>query len=187
MKQTGDEYPPCNIVDNLLSVLLMKQQQNMPNAQWYKQFCTRVDVAEWMGVAFDSFKCLWDYCIQQRNWNDYDTPTADEQAEIQSESKEHLFAYLMIKNSSSTTNHDTIQSNFLEAYIAKRDEYPVDRSEAVAILKKYYKKKPNVQATSEGTAFTQKGKKSNKKDKSKKKSDNKKKTDEKKDGNSKKD
>ena len=56
MKQTGDEYPPCNIVDNLLSVLLMKQQQNMSNAQWYEQFCTRVDVAELMGVTFDSFQ-----------------------------------------------------------------------------------------------------------------------------------
>ena len=118
-----------------------------------------------MGVTFDSFKCLWDYCIQQRNWNEYDTLTADEQAEIRSESKERLFAYLMIKNSSSTTNHDTIQSNLLEAFIANRDEYPVDRSEAVAILNKYDKKKPNVQVPSEGTAFTQKGKKNNKNDK----------------------
>jgi hypothetical protein len=38
MKQTGDEYPPCNVINNLLSVLLMKQQQNMSNAQRYKQF-----------------------------------------------------------------------------------------------------------------------------------------------------
>jgi hypothetical protein len=43
----------------------------------------------------------------------------------------------MIKNSSSTTNHNTIQSNLLEAYIAKRDDYPVNRSEAVAVLNKY--------------------------------------------------
>ena len=81
----------------------------------------------------------------------------------------------MIKNSSSTTNHDTIGSNLLEAFIAKRDEYPVDRSEAVAMLNKYYEKKPHVQATSEGTAFTQKGKKNDKKDKNEKKSDAKKK------------
>ena len=87
-----------------------------------------------------------------------------------------MFAYLMIKNSSSSTNHNTIQSNLLEAYIAKRNEYPVDRNEAVAILNKYNKKKPNVQAASEGTAFTQKGKKNNKKDKGKGKSSNKKKT-----------
>ena len=50
----------------------------------------------------------------------------------------------MIKNSSTTTNHDTIRSNLLEAFIAKRDEYPVDRSKAIAILNKYNKKKPNV-------------------------------------------
>ena len=94
---------------------------------------------------------------------------------------------MMIKNSSSTTNHNTIQFNLLEAFIPKRNEYPVDRSEAVAILNKYDEKKPNVQATSKGTAFTQKGKKNNKKDKSKKKSSDTKKTDEKKDGDSKKD
>ena len=102
----------------------------------YKQFCTKVDVAESMGVTFDSFRCLWDYCIQQKNWNNYNTLTADDQAEICSESKERLFAYMMIKNSNSTTNHNTIQSNLLEAYIPKKDEYPVDRSEAVAILNK---------------------------------------------------
>ena len=82
MKQTGDEYPPCNIMDNLLSVLLMKQQQNMSNAQWCKQLFMRVDVAESMGVTFYSFKCLWDYCIQQRGWNKYNTLQSDKQAEI---------------------------------------------------------------------------------------------------------
>ena len=75
----------------------------------------------------------------------------------------------------------------MEEFIAKRDEYPVDRSEAVAIINKYDKKKPNVQATSEGTAFTQKGKKNNTKDKGKGKSSNKKTDDGKKDSNSKKD
>ena len=78
----------------------------------------------------------------------------------------------MIKNSSTTTSHNTIRSNVLEAFIAKRDEYPVDRSEAVAILNKYDEKKPNVQVSSEGTAFTQKGKKNDKKNKGKGKSSN---------------
>ena len=64
-----------------------------------------------------------------------------------------MFAYLTIKNSSSTTNHNTIQSNRMEAFIPKRDEYPVDRSEAVKILNKYNKNKPNVQESSEGTTF----------------------------------
>ena len=80
----------------------------MSNAQWYERFFTRVDVAESMGVTFYSFKCLWDYCIQQKGWKKYDTLTSDKQAEIRAELKERLFAYLMIKNSSNTTNHDTI-------------------------------------------------------------------------------
>ncbi len=85
MKQTGDKYPPCNVVNNLLSVLLMKQQQNMSNTQWYKQFYMRVDVAELVGVQFNSFKCLWDYCIEQKGSGEYNTLTLKEQAAIRSE------------------------------------------------------------------------------------------------------
>ncbi len=60
-----------------------------------------------------------------------------------------------------TTNHDSIRNNLLELFIAKRDEYPADRSDAIAILNKYNQKKPMVQVASEGTAFAQKGKKGN--------------------------
>jgi hypothetical protein len=65
----------------------------------------------------------------------------------------------------------------MEAFIAKRDEYPVDRSEAVKILNKYDKKKPNVQVPSEGTAFTQKSKNNNNNNKGEGKSYDKKKAD----------
>jgi hypothetical protein len=88
MKQTGDEYPPCNVVDNLLSVLLMKQQQNMSNAQWYEQFCARVDVAKLVGFQFNSFKCLWDYCIQKKDWGEYFGRASNDLIQI----KEQLFA-----------------------------------------------------------------------------------------------
>ncbi len=58
--------------------------------------------------------------------------------------KKRLLAYLLIKNSSSTANHDFIRNNLLESFIAKRDKYPVDRSDAIAILNKYNEKKPTV-------------------------------------------
>jgi hypothetical protein len=145
----------------------------MSNAQWYERFCRRVDVAESVGVQFDSFKHLWDYCIKQKGWNDYDSLTPDEQATICSESKERLFAYLLIKNNSSTTNHDSIRNYLLESYIAKQDEYPVYRSEAIAILNKYGEKKPTVQVASKGNAFTQMSKKGNAKKNDKKEGDKK--------------
>ena len=65
----------------------------------------------------------------------------------------------------------------MEVFIAKRDEYLVDRSEAVAILDKYGKKKPTVQVPSEGTAFTQKVKTNYKNNKGEGKSSDKKKAD----------
>ena len=37
MRQTRDEYPPQNLVENMLAVLTLKQQSNQSNAQWYEK------------------------------------------------------------------------------------------------------------------------------------------------------
>ena len=50
MNQTGDEYEGASIVDNLMAVLTLRMPNNMPNAQGYEKFNTRVDVAESVGV-----------------------------------------------------------------------------------------------------------------------------------------
>ena len=175
MKQTGDEYPPHNLVENLLAVLTLKQQTNQSNAQWYEKLNTRVDVAESVGVQFDSFSSLWEYCCEVKSWKEYDTLTSDEQATIRAESKERLLAYLLIVNSSSTSTHESVKNNLLDAFIAKRDEYPESRTDAIALLNKYDERKPPPTAASDGTAFAQKGKK---------KSDDKKKDDDAKEGKS---
>ena len=119
MKQTGDEYPPHNLMENLLAVLTLKQQNNQTNAAWYEKLNTQVDVAESVGVQFDNFKCLWEYCCTSRGWKEYDTLTSYEQATIRSDSKERLLAYLLVINSSSTSTHDSVKTNLLEAFIAK--------------------------------------------------------------------
>ena len=101
MKQTGDEYPPHNLVENLLAVLTLKQQDNQSNAQWYEKLNTRVDVAESVGMQFNNFSSLRDYCCESKGWGEFDTLTPDEQDTIRSESKERLLAYFLIVNSSS--------------------------------------------------------------------------------------
>jgi hypothetical protein len=160
MKQTGDEYPPHNLLENIMAVFTMKQQNNQSNSQWYEKFCTRVDVAESVGVRFDAFECLWEYCCKDRNWSDYPTLTASKQETIRNDSKERLLGYLLITNSSNTTIHETIKSNLLEAFIAKRDEYPTSRSDAIALLNKYDERSLHQPtAVGEGTAFAQKGNK----------------------------
>jgi hypothetical protein len=142
MQQTGDEYPPNNLVDNLLAILTLKQQNNQTNTQWYEKLNTRVDVAESVGVELTNFTSLWSYCCDARGWGDYATLTADEQLTIRNDSKERLLSYLLIANSSNTSIHESVKNNLLEAYIAKRDEYPSTRSEAIALLNKYDEKKP---------------------------------------------
>ena len=165
MQQTGDEYPAINLVDNLLAVLTLKQQNNQSNTQWYEKLNTRVDVAESVGVEFNNFTSLWEYCCKARSWGNYDTLTDAEKQQIREDSKERLLGYLLIANSSSTANHESIKNNLLEAFIAKRDEYPESRSDAIALLNKYDEKKPPTAAASEGKAFAQKGKSKKKTDK----------------------
>jgi len=164
MNQTGDEYPPHNLMVNLLAVITLKQQPNQSNAVWYEKLNTRVDVAESVGVEFDKFSSLWAYCCDSRGWKEYETLTPDEQATIRSDTKERLLAYLLIANSSNTPTHETVKSNLLEAFIAKRDEYPESRSDAIALLNKYDERKQPPTAASKGTTFAQKGKKDGKKD-----------------------
>ena len=159
MQQTGDEYPPSNLVDNLLAVITLKQQTNQTNTQWYEKLNTRVDVAESVGVEFGNFTSLWSYCCDARGWGDYSTLSDADRAMIRNDSKERLLAYLIIANSSNTSNHESVKNNLLEAFIAKRDEYPATRSDAIALLNKYDEKKPPPTTGSEGTAFAQKGNK----------------------------
>ena len=121
MKQTGDEYPPHNLVENLLAVLTLKQQNNQSNAQWYEKLNTRVDVAESGGVQFNNFSNMWEYCCKAKGWKEFDTLTPDEQDTIRSEAKERLLVYLLIVNSSSTSTHESVKNNLLEAFIARRD------------------------------------------------------------------
>lgn len=88
-------------------------------------------MAKSVGVEFDVFRSVWDYCVESRGWSDYNTLTTNKQKQICSELKERLFAYLLIKNSSSSSNHDAVHNNLLKAFIVKRDEYPVTRSDAI--------------------------------------------------------
>jgi hypothetical protein len=84
-----------------------------------------------------TYKTNWDYCCTAREWKEYNTLIADEQATIRSNLKDRLLGYLLIVNSSNMTTHELIKNNLLEAYIAKQDKYPKSCSDAIALLNKY--------------------------------------------------
>ena len=161
MKQTDDEYAPSNLVEHVMAVFGMKQPNNLSNSLWREKLDTRVDVAESIGVEFDQFTIMWDYVCKSESLGDYDTLSPNDQKDVRAKSRERLLAYLLIKNSSSISTHETVRNNLLEAFIAKRDEYPSTRSEAIELLNKYDEKKPTNTVASEGTAFAQKGNKKN--------------------------
>ena len=159
LKQTGYKHPPHNLMENVLAVLTLKQQNNQSNLQWYEKLITRVDVAESVGIRFDNFTSLYEHCCKARGWKEFSAITPEEQDTIKSDSKERLLAYLLIVNSSGTTNHESVKTNILELFIAKRDEYPITRSDAIALLNKYDERRPPLTTPSDGPAFTQKGSK----------------------------
>ena len=74
-------------------------------------------------------------------------------------SRRNDYLHLLVMNSSNTLTHESVKNNLLEAYIAKRDEYPDSKTDAIALLNKYDERKPPPTVASEGTAFAQKGKK----------------------------
>lgn len=92
--------------------------------QGYEKFTTRVDVAESVGVQFDIFRPMWEYCCEAKKVGEYDTLSAANEAIIRAESRERLLAYIFIRNSKSTATHKQVHNNLIEAFITKRDEYP---------------------------------------------------------------
>jgi hypothetical protein len=83
---------------------------------------------------------MWEYCCESRGWGEYNTLSKTDQVTIKVNLKERLFAYLLISNSSNTSIHENVKKNLLEAFIAKRDEDPATRSDAIALLSKYDEK-----------------------------------------------
>ena len=61
LKQTDNQYLFTSVNKQRLAVLTTKQG-GLSNAQWYEHFNMRYDVAKSVGVKFDKFECLWEYC-----------------------------------------------------------------------------------------------------------------------------
>lgn len=66
LKQMGDEYLPHNLMENLLAVLMLKQQSNQSNTQRYEKLNTCINAAELVGVQFDIFRCFYEHCCESR-------------------------------------------------------------------------------------------------------------------------
>ena len=145
--------------EQLLAVLSNKQG-NLTNAQWYERFNTRYEVAKSVGVEFDKFECLWEYCARLISPGiKYAVLSPADQLKARENAEERYLAYIFIQNSAA--KHDTLRRELSNDYTRGSNHYPENRSTALMFLDKYTTSTPPP-VTSEGTAFAQKGKKGKK-------------------------
>ena len=154
MKQTKDQYPVAVLWEQLSNVAKAKQG-NSTNNEWYERFNTKVEVAESVGVSFD-FKTIWEYCAMEAHKASYTLLTSDEQEAVRVSARERFLSYALIKTSNS--KHDKIKDDLSDDYTKGSDNYPQTRSQALMLMD-HYSKTPTAITTSEGTAFTQSGRK----------------------------
>ena len=122
LKQTDDQYPFSAVHEQLLAILSNKQG-NLTNAQWYKRFNTRYEVAKSVGAEFDKCECLWEYCAGMLNNNagtKYSTLSPSDQQKARENGKERYLAHFFIQNSGA--QHETLccelQNDYTKGAIA---------------------------------------------------------------------
>ena len=106
LKQTDDQYPFAGIYEQIISVFNGKQG-NMTNVQWYERFNTRVDVAKSVGVTFEGYETLWDYCAGiMKTGATFSTLTSNEKTECKRMAEDRYLAYIFVQNSGN--QHETL-------------------------------------------------------------------------------
>jgi hypothetical protein len=154
LKQTEDQYPVAAVWDQYCQVYNAKQGNNN-NTEWYERFSTKVEVAESVGCVFANDKTL-DYCAQLEYKKSFAALGHTEQAAVKLLARERFMSFGLLKTAGAS--HDKIKSDLSDDFTKGSDNYPVTPQQTLLLLDKY-SKKPTVVATSEGTAFAQKGKK----------------------------
>ena len=157
LKQTDDQYPFAAVIEQVIA-LLMANQGNLTNAQWYECFNTKYEVAKSVGMQFNNIEVLWEYCTALLNDNagaSFASLSVEDQALAMANAEDRLLAYLFIQNSNEKM--DSLKRKLQNDYTKGNDQYPKTRSTALMFLDHYSCINPTP-AGSEGTAFTQKEK-----------------------------
>ena len=161
LKQTEDQYPVAAMWDQYMQVYNAKQG-SLSNTEYYRMFNMKVEVAESVGCVFSNDKTR-DYCAQLEYKKSYQTLTPTEKDTVDTLARERFIGFGLLKTANK--DHDHLKHALSDDYTKGSDNYPVNSQQALLLLDKY-SKKPAVVATSEGTAFAQKGKKGDAKKKS---------------------
>ena len=155
LKQTEDQYPVAATWDQYKQVY-NAQQGTLTNTDWYRMFCMKVEVAESVGCVFSNDKTR-DYCAHLEFKMAYAALGSDaDRAKVGAQARERFIGFGLLRTANK--DHDHLKNALSDDYTKGSDNYPINPQQTLLLLDKY-SKKPTVVATSEGTAFAQKGKK----------------------------
>jgi hypothetical protein len=153
LKQSNNQYKTAVLIDEQLSILSFRQDDQVGNATYYDWFTTRVEVACQAGVCYHSPDLLGDK-FAQLNMAAYDTLLPAEMKTVVDVVKQEYLVYLFIINGNAKM-HSLLKKDVANNYSkGNTDAYPKDIHKVLTLMNEYKLLKLDAQVVpAQGTAF----------------------------------
>jgi hypothetical protein len=102
LKQSDNQYKTVVLIAKQLSILPFCQDNQVPNATYYNQFTTRVEVAYQAGVCYYTPGLLDTTCVEL-SCSEYETLMPAEQKNVRDIVEQEYLAYLFLSKTASCT------------------------------------------------------------------------------------
>jgi hypothetical protein len=153
LKQSDNQYKTAVLIDEQLSILSFRQDDQVGNATYYDWFTTRVEVACQAGVCYHSPDLLEDKAAQL-NMAAYDTLLPAKKKAVVDVVEQEYLAYLFINNSNAKMHSQLKKDVANNYYKGNMDSYSKDTHKALTLMNEYKPLKLDAQVIpAQGTAF----------------------------------
>ncbi len=153
LKQSDNQYKMAVLIAKQLAILSFGQDNQVPNATYYNQSTTRMEVACQAGVCYYTPDLLDTKCVEL-TCNEYETLTLAKQKNVRDVMGQEYLANLFINNSNQKLHSQLkkdIANNYLEGNMGA---YPSDIHKILTLMNEYKPLKLNVAPMpTQGTAF----------------------------------
>jgi hypothetical protein len=137
LKQSDNQYKMVVLIAKQLSIVSFRQDDLVPNATYYNQFTTRVEVACQAGVCYYTPDLLDTKCMEL-SCTKYETLTpAAKQKNVRGVIEQEYLAYLFINNSKQKL-HSQLKKGVANNYSKGiMEAYPSDIHKALTLMNEY--------------------------------------------------
>jgi hypothetical protein len=153
MAKTKDQYLFATVYDQELSFYSFKHD-TLSNLQWYECLYTKFYVSVSIGVT-RQFKVLLEYVAQDSYTRAFTNLGPVEQQLVRDNAEERYVSYAVRLQSG--TQHGNLKVDLQNDFTTGENCYPKNHQQTLHLLDKYIKTVVAKVTHSEGTSFTQKG------------------------------